>query len=312
MKVWDVYVMGDINIDLVVPGVDRLPPMGSEMVIPAMPTFVGGGAALFAMGAAKLGMKTVFQGSVGRDLYGAFIRQEIRKAGVDDALLMDDDERATGITICFTGPLDRCFVTCAGTNDRLSLKNLNLNEVRKARHIHLTGYQGASNHEEYRQALMRIRELGDVTVSMDVGWDPTGRWPEAITELFPLIDVMMMNETECLHYMRCRNAAEGAACIAASAGIAVVKLGRHGSIACREDKIAEASSFNVQAVDTTGAGDSFNAGFISAFLQGRSLEACLVTGNACGALSVTAMGGNTAFPTAVQLQQFLAGQGRTV
>ncbi|MBQ7486374.1 MAG: carbohydrate kinase family protein [Clostridia bacterium] len=309
MQKWDVFVMGDINIDLVVPGVETLPPMGSEMVIPAMPTFVGGGAALFAMGTAKLGMKTVFQGRIGRDPYGAFIRQEIRRVGVDDTLL-HDDERPTGISICFTGPRDRCFVTCAGTNDGLSLDELNLDEVRNARHIHLTGYQGAANHDEYKRTLINIREMGNITVSMDVGWDPTGEWPEAICELFPLIDIVLMNETECLHYMRRETVHTCAARIAESAGMAVIKLGSRGSLACRSGRILEVPAFRVEAVDTTGAGDSFNAGFISAYLRGENTEICLMTGNACGALSVTAMGGNTAFPAAEQLEQFLAAHGK--
>ena len=304
MKKWDIYVMGDINIDLMVPGVEKLPPMGTEMVIDAMPAFVGGGAALFAMGTAKLGMKTVFQGKIGRDLYGAFIRENLRKTGVDDCLLLGEAS-PTGISICFTGPADRCFVTFPGTNEGIDPGRMDLEKVRLARHVHLTGYQGAADHEAYRHTLTQLRAIPRLTISMDVGWDPSGLWPECIYELFPLVDVMLMNEEECLHYTRCGTAAEGVRRIGEHTGTAVVKLGAQGSIACRQGKVLTAGPYPVRAVDPTGAGDSFNAGFITGFLQGQSLQACLRMGNACGAMSVTAMGGNTAFPTKGQLTTFL-------
>ena len=92
-KKWDVYVYGDVNIDLVVSGVESLPAPGTEVDTPVMETFVGGGAALFALGVAKLGLKPVFQGSVGRDMYGAYIRNLFRELGADDSLLADSDTK---------------------------------------------------------------------------------------------------------------------------------------------------------------------------------------------------------------------------
>ncbi|MBP3292642.1 MAG: carbohydrate kinase family protein, partial [Clostridia bacterium] len=95
-KKWDVYVYGDVNIDLVVPGVESLPEPGSEVDVPVMETFVGGGAALFTLGLAKLGLTPVFQGSIGRDMYGEYIRNLFRELGVDDSLLLDSDTKKTG------------------------------------------------------------------------------------------------------------------------------------------------------------------------------------------------------------------------
>lgn len=113
-----------------------------------METFVVGGAALFCLGTAKLGLQSVFQGSVGRDMYGDYIRAIFRDAGVDDALLATDPEIKTGISISFTTQKDRCFLTYRGTNAGLSLRRLELSQVSAARHIHVTGYAGRSNHDE--------------------------------------------------------------------------------------------------------------------------------------------------------------------
>lgn len=304
-KKWDVYVYGDVNIDLVVPGVENLPEPGSEVDVPVMETFVGGGAALFTLGLAKLGLTPVFQGSIGRDMYGEYIRNLFRELGVDDSLLLDSDTKKTGISISFTTEKDRCFLTYRGTNEGLSLKHMDLGQLPGAKHVHVTGYEGATNHAEYLDILTKIHEMGDVTVSFDVGWDMTGVWYEGIFDLLPMIDVLFMNETECQHYTRCEDIETGARKLAEKAGMAVIKLGKTGAMAIKDGEKYYAPAYKVQAVDTTGAGDSFNAGFIYGFLQGLPMEECLKCGNGCGALSVTKLGGNTGFPFRAELEKWI-------
>ncbi|MBQ7931271.1 MAG: carbohydrate kinase family protein [Clostridia bacterium] len=304
-KKWDVYVYGDVNIDLVVPGVESLPEPGSEVDVPVMETFVGGGAALFTLGLAKLGLTPVFQGSIGRDMYGEYIRGLFRELGVDDTLLLDSDTKKTGISISFTTEKDRCFLTYRGTNEGLSLMHMDLNQLPGAKHVHVTGYEGATNHAEYLDILTKIHAMGDVTVSFDVGWDMTGVWYEGIFDLLPMIDVLFMNETECQHYTRCEDIETGARKLAEKAGIAVIKLGKTGAMAIKDGEKYFAPAYKVQAVDTTGAGDSFNAGFIYGFLQGLPMEECLKCGNGCGALSVTKLGGNTGFPFRAELETWI-------
>lgn len=308
-KKWDVYVYGDVNIDLVVPEVAQLPPPGVEQDVATMETFVGGGAALFTLGIAKLGLTPVFQGSVGRDMYGRYILDMFAGLGVDCGLLAVRDDCNTGISISFTNANDRCFLTYRGTNSGLSLKHLNIDELMHARHVHITGYEGATNHAEYLDMLKQIHELGDVTVSFDVGWDMTGVWYEGIFELLPMIDVLFMNETECLHYTRRDTVQEGAQRLAAHAGMAVIKLGSTGSLAVQDGVSTFMPAYKVKAVDTTGAGDSFNAGFVYGYLRGLSMEECLKCGNACGALSVTRLGGNTGFPFRADMERWISENG---
>ena len=305
-KKWDVYVYGDVNIDVVVPGVESLPEPGSEVDVPVMETFVGGGAALFTLGIAKLGLKPVFQGSVGKDMYGEYIRTLFKELGVDDSLLLDSKTKKTGISISFTTEKDRCFLTYRGTNEGISLKNMDLEKLPGAKHVHVTGYEGATNHAEYLDMLTKIHAMGDVTVSFDVGWDMTGVWYEGIFDLLPMIDVLFMNETECMHYTRCENVEEGARRLAEKAGMAVIKLGKTGAMAIKDGQKYFAPAYTVKAVDTTGAGDSFNAGFVYGFLQGLPMEDCLKCGNGCGALSVTKLGGNTGFPFRAELEKWIA------
>lgn len=305
MKQWDVYVFGDVNIDLVIPGVERFPAPGQEDVVETMETFVGGGAALFALGLGKLGLHPVFQGCIGKDFYGEFIKKEFQAKNIDCTLLEQREDRNTGISISFTNEKDRSFLTYRGGNDFSGLSRVRMEDVKKARHFHVTGYEGQRNHEEYLQFLKKLKEETSVTVSFDLGWDPQEEWSQKIYELFPYIDVLFMNETEALHYSRKESVEEAAEEFGSRCGIAAVKMGKEGSLAVKEKKLYRAAAFPVVSVDTTGAGDSFNAGFIYGFLTGREVTDCLRYGNACGALNVTALGGNTAFPNKAELERFL-------
>ncbi|MBQ7840447.1 MAG: carbohydrate kinase family protein [Lachnospiraceae bacterium] len=305
-KKWDVYVYGDVNIDLVIPDVEKFPEPGQEDEVDVMETLVGGGAALFTLGIGKLGLRPVFQGAVGNDCYGRLILEEFEKRNVDTGLLKVRDDLKTGISISFTGQKDRSFLTMRGTNAEIDISRVMTEEVKRARHIHVTGYAGSVNHDAYLAFLKRIKEETDVTVSFDVGWDFTGEWKKEIYELFPYIDVLFMNETEAVHYSRKETAMLAGADFAKNCRVVALKLGAKGSVAFYDGRIYRKDRYQVTAVDTTGAGDSFNAGFIYGYLSGKSMEECLSCGNACGALSVTKLGGNTGFPNRKELQVFIS------
>lgn len=305
MKKWDVFVYGDCNADLIIRGVKKLPQPGSEKEIQGIETYPGGGAALFTMGIGKLGLKSVLQSGVGGDIYGDFLLERLKEAGVDCSLMTRHIKERTGISLSFTDQTDRAFLTDKGTNRLLSLELLSLKNLKQATHIHLTGYQGDQNHQEYVAALKRIRELSGITVSFDVGWDDSEEWSRQIYELFPYLDVVFMNETEALHYSRKDSPEAAAADMAETAGLAVIKLGSQGAMAACGGELFMAPSYRVEAVDSTGAGDSFNAGFIYGYLKGCPVEDCLTYGNACGAMSVGMAGGNTGFPHEEELKRWV-------
>lgn len=307
-KKWDVYVYGDVNIDLVIPGVSKFPEPGQEDETEVMETMVGGGAALFTLGLGKLGLHPVFQGSVGDDLYGRFILEEFAGRHVDTQLLEVSKTLKTGISISFTNEKDRSFLTMRGTNENLDISRASLDAVAQARHIHVTGYAGSRNHDVYLAFLKEVKEKTDTTVSLDMGWDSSGEWKREVYELFPLVDVLFMNETEAIHYGRKDTAEEAGLSFAQHCPVVVIKLGAKGSVAFADGTCHRKERYRVNAVDTTGAGDSFNAGFIYGYLRGRSIPECLCCGNGCGALSVTALGGNAGFPDEEGLWAFIRQQ----
>ena len=187
----------------------------------------------------------------------------------------------------------------------IDTRNIEIDEVRLARHIHITGYMGSKNHEAYLSLIRKIKEETSATISFDVGWDDTGEWNKGIYDIFPYLDVLFMNETEAVHYSRKETALEAAKEFAKYAKAATIKLGSKGSIAVSEGITYEDKGFKVEAIDTTGAGDSFNAGFIYGYLVKGDIGLALTYGNGCGALSCTGLGGNTAFPNLALLNEFM-------
>lgn len=184
-KKWDVYVYGDVNVDIIIPGVETFPAPGQEELVSSMETYVGGGAALLTLGIGKLGLRPVFQGTVGDDCYGHMIRETFERFGVDTELLVTAKGARTGISLSFTNARDRSFLTYRGTNRDISMDRVEIEKAGRARHVHVTGYEGEISHAAYARLLRRVKEETDATVSFDVGWDPTGNWSSRICELFP-------------------------------------------------------------------------------------------------------------------------------
>ncbi len=129
--------------------------------------------------------------------------------------------------------------------------------------------------------------------SLDPNWDPAERWDDGLLEVLEHVDVFLPNEAEATSIARTGDVETAARRLAERAGLVVVKLGRAGALAAHGDgAIVRAGAVgDVEIVDTTGAGDAFDAGFILAILRGWALERALAFANACGALSCRGTGG---------------------
>ncbi|MFC5647900.1 carbohydrate kinase family protein [Paenibacillus solisilvae] len=291
MKQYDAIVIGDANIDLVVAGCSDLPRPGQEVLVHNMTLHVGGGAALFSLTLARLGLKVAFNGILGKDGFGQFVRDQLADSGIDTRFIRTSSLNNTGISIAINPEKDRSFITYMGSNAELDLQQLDMNSAALGRHVHLTGYRGSLNHEEYMEMTLRLKALG-LTTSLDVGWDDTGEWYTGIFELMKVVDVFFMNEVEAQHYTGCLSVEECMAELSRHSRHIVLKLGAAGAVAAVGGKMMYRSGFEVPVVDTTGAGDSFNAGYMYGFLTGQQTEQCLLYANACGGISVGRFGGS--------------------
>ncbi|BBI36361.1 carbohydrate kinase family protein [Cohnella abietis] len=305
MKSFDAIVIGDVNIDLVVAGCREIPEPGQEVFVDNMTLHVGGGAALFSLALAKLGMKVAFNGNLGGDGFGQFVREQFNRHGIDTRFIKTSTLNNTGISIAINPDKDRSFITYAGSNAELSLQQLDMKSVTLGRHVHLTGYKGSQNHRDYMEMVFKLKELG-LTTSIDVGWDDTGEWYDGIFELMNVVDVFFMNEVEVKQYTRQFSIEESIRELSKHSRHFVLKLGSTGAVATVDKTTKYRSGFKVPVIDTTGAGDSFNAGYIFGFLSGQPIEQCLLYANACGAMSVSQFGGSTGTPDRMALERFIA------
>lgn len=302
---YDAIVIGDANIDLVVAGCNDLPAPGQEVLVHNMTLHVGGGAALFSLTLSKLGLRIAFNGILGKDGFGQFVINQLHESGIDTSFIRTSILNNTGISIAINPEKDRSFITYMGSNAELSLQQLDMSSAARSRHVHLTGYRGSHNHEEYMEMTKRLKSLG-LTTSIDVGWDDTGLWYAGIFELMREVDVFFMNEVEAQHYTGCSSAKESIRELSRHSRHIVMKLGSSGAVAAVEGRLMYRSGFEVPVVDTTGAGDSFNAGYIYGFLTGHQTEQCLLYGNACGGMSVSQFGGSPGSLDRSALERFIA------
>ncbi len=302
-KPFDLAVVGEINPDLILTG-DVTPVFGQveKMVADASLT-TGSSACIFALGAARLGLRVTFTGKVGLDPFGQFMLAQLSGHGVDVSGVVRDPDLKTGLSVILSRGADRAILTYAGTISELRYEEIQLDRLALARHLHLSSYFMLEKLRPQVPELFRqARNLG-LTVSMDTNYDPAGRWDvqEAINE----VDVFLPNAAELRAITGETDPGQGAQQLARDGRIVAVKLGAQGGLACGQGRSAASAALAVPVVDTTGAGDTFDAGFLYGYLHGWDLERSLRLACACGSLSTRAVGGTAAQPTLAEASQYL-------
>jgi sugar/nucleoside kinase (ribokinase family) len=200
---------------------------------------------------------------------------------------------------------DRAMLTALGAIPALEPGDV-LPLVAQARHVHLSSLALQPALAGAVPAVVRAARAAGTTVSADPNWDPRERW--ALGDALRAVDVIFPNAEEALRFAgRDDGDVEAAAAALASGGaLVVVTLGAGGALAHDGDAVVRAAAPDVEVVDTTGAGDTFAAGFLSARLSGAALTEALAFACACGARSVGAVGGTDAQPTRAEAEALLA------
>jgi sugar/nucleoside kinase (ribokinase family) len=301
---YDVLVAGEINPDLILSG-DVEPAFGQvEKVVDSAVLTVGSSSVIFACGAARLGLRVAFIGKCGDDLFGRFMLEEMRKRTVDTSPVIVDPLLSTGLTVILNKGDDRAMLTFPGAIGALRADEIPDDLLRRARHLHVASYflQDALR-PGLPDLFRRARALG-LTTSLDTNYDPTERW-EGLDQLLPLTDVFLPNATEACALTGVPDVEEAAARLARIVRVVAVKLGAEGALGVQGEQMARMPSLPVAVVDTVGAGDNFDAGFLYGYLHGWPLERALRLGTVCGALSTRAAGGVAGQPTLDEVLTYL-------
>jgi sugar/nucleoside kinase (ribokinase family) len=297
MKDIDVLVVGELNVDLILTG-DVTPAFGqAEKLVDDAALTLGSSSAIFACGMARLGLGVAFIGKVGDDEFGHLVLRTLQERGIDTAGVVIDPTIKTGLSVILSRPDDRAILTHLGSIAALRYDEIDQTLLPRARHLHLGSYFLLDSLRPDIPALFDAARTHGLTTSLDTNYDPTEQWNSDLAEVLVRTDVFMPNKTE-LHAISGVDNLAAALQAMAGPGLQVaVKLGPDGAIAQREDEVVRADPLPVSVVDTTGAGDSFDAGFVYGYLAGWDLSRALRLGCVCGSLSTRAAGGTTAQAT---------------
>jgi sugar/nucleoside kinase (ribokinase family) len=301
----DVLVLGEINADVIVRGTDPRPQFGQvERLVDTIDLVIGSSSAIFACGAARLGLRTAFVGVVGDDAMGRFMLDSMAARGVDVSACRVDGAVPTGASVVIVGRADRAILTAPGTVPLLRDEDLPAALLDRARHLHVGSmFLLDALRPRLAERFAAARRAG-ITTSLDCNWDPHGTWDGGLWPILGQANVFLPNAAEAKHITG-REVVEDAALALAAAGprVVAVKCGADGALAAEPDgTVTRVPAIAVDVVDTTGAGDSFDAGFLAAWLAGRPVRDCLVVGVACGSLSTRGIGGTVAQPTLAEAE----------
>jgi sugar/nucleoside kinase (ribokinase family) len=300
----DVLVVGDLFLDLVMSGFESWPRPGEESFAKKFHKEVGGGAAITACGLSKLGLQTCIFGVVGKE-DGQWMLDQLHARGVDTSRIRVTPAEPTAFTVSISTALDRTFLTYSGANRELSTVMGDLIGIAadyQVRHIHLAHAMDLAN---LQASFKAIKDKG-WSLSVDVGWHPEWYADARAVAALKLVDIFFPNEREAEAVTQ---ETEPRRMLDAFQRMGLhrvaLKLGKNGAALLWDGEISLQKPGKIDAVDTTGAGDCFDAGFLYAWLGGMEPALCLRAGAACGEMSTRTLGGIAGFPSKEELETIL-------
>lgn len=303
---FDVVAVGEANVDLILLG-DVEPSFGQvEKLLGDARLCVGGSTAIFACGAGRLGLRTAMIAKVGSDVLGRFMIDSLRERGVDTTGVVVDPEIRTGVSVILNRGVDRAILTYPGTIPALRFAEVDPGIVHAARHLHVGSYFLLDSLRPEIPRLCREARESGMTVSLDTNYDPAGTWGGGMADVLRHLDVFLPNAAEALAITGERTVERAISILAKDVPLVGVKLGARGAMARHgSSPLVAMAAPPVGVVDTVGAGDSFDAGFLFGFLQGWEPRKCLALGVACGSLATRSAGGTDAQPDLTEALRFV-------
>ena len=305
MATFDVSVIGELNLDLILYGLPTTLVLEREHLAKDLSITLGSSSAIFAHNFALLGNKVGFNACIGDDPFGEICVQRLSAGGVDTSHVRKLKGKTTGLTVILPQRKERFILTYPGTMYDMTSKELDMVHLLNAKHLHLSSYFLQKGMRPHLIDIFRKAKESGLTTSLDTNDDPEDRWSGDIQLLLRYVDVLLPNEREACKLAQVNDVGKAAETLSSKVRILVIKRGSQGAMArVGKDKF-NAFAPVVDTVDSVGAGDTFDAGFLHQFIRGAKIEDCLKYANIAGALSVTRAGGTEAFRDSAHRSSFL-------
>ena len=286
MPQFDLTIAGEVNLDLILYGLEETIPVDRELLASSFEMTLGSSSAILAHNLSVLQRRVGFITRYGADIMGTLAMERLAEGGVDVShSLRGAGASKTGVTILLPHGRTRRILTYPGVMFDLTVDDLNMDYLSSARHFHLSSlFLLRGLHPGLPQLFRELKQRG-LTISLDTNDDPDDRWDGVLYELLPYVDILLPNDDEVRRIAKRKTIEEALDLLGAIVPLIAVKCGRDGAVLQQGSRRSLISAVTVEPVDTIGAGDSFNAGFLAAWLGGGSPEECAVAGNIIGAFS---------------------------
>jgi sugar/nucleoside kinase (ribokinase family) len=304
-KNFDIAIAGELNLDLILYGLPTEMPTERELLGTDFQATLGSSSGIVGHNAATLGARVAFNTLVGDDEFGHLATERLRSAGADVSHAGRHKSIATGVTLLLPHGDRRHILTFLGTISELTIADLDVDFLLQARHFHLSSlYLQRGLHAGLADLLRQLKQSG-LTISLDTNDDPEDRWGFPLFEVMPYVDVFLPNEDEVCRMTHSSDLDRAVELLPVTPPVLAVKRGSKGARVYQRGQATDVAPLTVIPKDTIGAGDSFDAGFLYAYLRSRNVVTCARAGNIAGALSTQASGGTEAFRNAALRDSFL-------
>ena len=286
-----VLFVGDINVDVIMGGLVSLPVVDKEIACSSFSVAVGSSAVICAAAYASLGGDASILGLAGKDDYGEFMIHSMNELRIKTQLVRRTDQVRTGVTVNLIHQSTRTQVTYPGTIGEFDGAGVGADDFKGFSHVHFAGPYLQTKFRPEITRLLNLAQSMNITTSLDPQWDPAEKW-EHLDEWLPLLTYFFVNEGEAFSQTKTKTLEDACRALQARTKQAIVKAGKDGSLAFSGGKLHKSAARSVEVVDTTGAGDCFDAGFLFATLEKNlPLPEALKIGNAAGSRSCMFPGG---------------------
>jgi sugar/nucleoside kinase (ribokinase family) len=253
----------------------------------------------------RRGLKVAFIGVCGDDVFGHFMLDEMQKRNVDVSNVIVRPNEQTGLSVILNNNTDRAILTHLGLIADLQASDIPDGLLRQSRHLHVASYFLQTKLQpDFPVLFQRAHSLG-LTTSLDTNYDPSEKWV-GFDELLSVIDVFLPNKTEALSITKSDDIESASRQLASKSKLVAIKLGEDGALVRSQNIITHSSSISVNVIDTVGAGDTFDSGFLYGYLNNWPLEKSLRLACVCGAISTQKAGGTEGQPTLDEAMKFVS------